>query len=227
MIKYVLWDIDGTLLNFHLAEENAIRACFDQYGLGDLSDDRLGVYRKINNKYWKALERGEITRIEVLEGRFRDFFEKYGYNTEIVSDFNISFQENLGKTYVFNDEAYETLSKLSGKYKQYAATNGSAIAQEGKLKGAGLDSIFEDVFISEKIGFEKPNIEFFDYIFDTVGSREKSEYVIIGDSLTSDIRGGNNSGIKTIWFNPDRLEREKDIDFDYEVNSLEEVLDIL
>ena len=83
------------------------------------------------------------------------------------------------------------------------------------------------IFISEKIGFEKPNIEFFDYIFDTVGSREKSEYVIIGDSLTSDIRGGNNAGIKTIWFNPDRLEKDKDIDFDYEVINLEEVLDIL
>ena len=150
MIKYILWDVDGTLLNFHLAEENAIRACFDQYGLGDLSEDRLGVYRKINNKYWKALERGEITRIEVLEGRFREFFEKYGYNTEIVSDFNISFQENLGKTYVFNDKAYETVNKLGAKYEQYAATNGSAIAQEGKLKGAGLESLFEDVFISEK-----------------------------------------------------------------------------
>lgn len=222
-----MWDVDGTLLNFHLAEENAIRACFDEYGLGELSDDRLAVYRKINNKYWKALERGEITRLEVLEGRFREFFEKYGYDTEIVSDFNISFQESLGKTYVFNDKAYETVNKLGDRYKQYAATNGSAIAQEGKLKGAGLDTIFEDVFISEKIGFEKPSKEFFDYIFDTIGSREKSQYVIIGDSLTSDIRGGNNAGIKTIWFNPDRLEQDKDIDFDYEVINLEEVLDIL
>ncbi len=227
MIKYVLWDVDGTLLNFHLAEENAIRACFDEYGLGDLSDDRLAVYRKINNKYWKALERGEITRLEVLEGRFREFFQKFGYDTDIVSDFNISFQENLGKTYVFNDKAYETVNKLGDRYKQYAATNGFAIAQEGKLKGAGLDTIFEDVFISEKIGFEKPSKEFFDYIFDTIGSREKSQYVIIGDSLTSDIRGGNNAGIKTIWFNPDRLEKDKDIDFDYEVINLEEVLDIL
>lgn len=227
MIKYVLWDVDGTLLNFHLAEENAIRACFDEYGLGDLSEERLKDYRKINNKYWKALEKGEIRRIEVLEGRFREFFQKYGYDTSIVSDFNISFQENLGKTYVFNDNAYETVNKLGEKYKQYAATNGSAIAQEGKLKGAGLESIFEDVFISEKIGFEKPSKEFFDYIFDTVGSREKSEYVIIGDSLTSDIRGGRNAGIKTIWFNPDRLEKDKDIDFDYEVDSLEQVLDIL
>ncbi len=227
MIKYVLWDVDGTLLNFHLVEENAIRACFDEYGLGDLSDDRLAVYRKINNKYWKALERGEITRLEVLEGRFREFFQKFGYDTDIVSDFNISFQENLGKTYVFNYKAYETVNKLGDRYKQYAATNGSAIAQEGKLKGAGLDTIFEDVFISEKIGFEKPSKEFFDYIFDTIGSREKSQYVIIGDSLTSDIKGGNNAGIKTIWFNPDRLEKDKDIDFDYEVNSLEEVLDIL
>lgn len=222
-----MWDVDGTLLNFHLAEENAIRACFDEYGLGDLSEDRLKDYRKINNKYWKALERGEIRRIEVLEGRFREFFQKYGYDTSIASDFNISFQENLGKTYVFNNKAYETVNKLGEKYKQYAATNGSAIAQEGKLKGAGLESIFEDVFISEKIGFEKPSKEFFNYIFNTIGSKDKSEYVIIGDSLTSDIRGGINAGIKTVRFNPDKHKRDKDIDFDYEVNSLEEVLDIL
>ena len=227
MIKYVLWDVDGTLLNFHLAEENAIRACFDEYGLGDLSEERLKDYRKINNKYWKSLEKGEIRRIEVLEGRFREFFQKYGYDTSIVSDFNISFQENLGKTYVFNDKAYETVNKLGEKYKQYAATNGSAIAQEGKLKGAGLECIFEEVFISEKIGYEKPSKEFFDYIFNTIGSRDKSEYVIIGDSPTPDIRGGRNAGIKTIWFNPDRLEKDKDIDFGYEVKNLEEVLDIL
>ena len=227
MIKYVLWDVDGTLLNFHLAEENAIRACFDEYGLGDLSEEGLNDYRKINNKYWKALEKGKIRRIEVLEGRFREFFQKYGYDTSIVSDFNISFQENLGKTYVFNNKAYETVNKLGEKYKQYAATNGSSIAQEGKLKGAGLESIFEDVFISERIGYEKPSKKFFDYIFNTIGSRDTSEYVIIGDSLTSDIRGGRNAGIKTVWFNPDKEEKDQDIDFDYEVNNLEEVLDIL
>lgn len=227
MIKYVLWDVDGTLLNFHLAEENAIRACFDEYGLGDLSEEGLNDYRKINNKYWKALEKGKIRRIEVLEGRFREFFQKYGYDTSIVSDFNISFQENLGKTYVFNNKAYETVNKLGEKYKQYAATNGSSIAQEGKLKGAGLESIFEDVFISERIGYEKPSKKFFDYIFNTIGSRDTSEYLIIGDSLTSDIRGGRNAGIKTVWFNPDKEEKDKDIDFDYEVNNLEEVLDIL
>lgn len=222
-----MWDVDGTLLNFHLAEENAIRACFDEYGLGDLSEEGLNDYRKINNKYWKALEKGKIRRIEVLEGRFREFFQKYGYDTSIVSDFNISFQENLGKTYVFNNKAYETVNKLGEKYKQYAATNGSSIAQEGKLKGAGLESIFEDVFISERIGYEKPSKKFFDYIFNTIGSRDTSEYVIIGDSLTSDIRGGRNAGIKTVWFNPDKEEKDKDIDFDYEVNNLEEVLDIL
>lgn len=227
MIKYVLWDIDGTLLNFHIAEENAIRSCFEEYKLGEISDKMLEVYRSINNKYWKALEKGKVTRIEVLEGRFEDFFKKYSIDTSIVKDFNISFQKNLAKTYVFNDNAYETVKKLNGKYKQYAASNGSAIAQRGKLKRAGLDGIFKDVFISEQIGFEKPNPEFFNYVFDKIGSHDKSEYVIIGDSLTSDILGGNLSAIKTIWFNPDCLESEPKIHFDYEINNLKEVLEIL
>lgn len=227
MIKYILWDIDGTLLNFSMAESNAMRACFAEYNLGELSDDRLEVYKNINDKYWKRLERGEISRIEVLEGRFTEFFSQYGYNTDVVSDFNISYQKNLGKTYVFNDNAYETVIKLNSKYSQYAATNGSIIAQKGKLKGAGLDGVLKDVFISELIGYEKPSEKFFSYIFDSIGSFKREEYVIIGDSLTSDITGGNRAGIKTIWFNPDGLSNPNNVCYDYEIKNLSEVLNIL
>lgn len=227
MIKYILWDIDGTLLNFSMAEANAMRACFAEYNLGTLSDDRLSVYKNINDKYWKRLERGEISRIEVLEGRFREFFSLYGYSTDVVSDFNISYQENLGKTYVFNDNAYETVIKLNSKYNQYAATNGSIIAQKGKLKGAGLDGVLKDVFISELIGYEKPSEKFFSYIFNSIGSNNREEYVMIGDSLTSDITGGNRAGIKTIWFNPYSLENPNNIVYDYEIKNLGEVLNIL
>lgn len=227
MIKYILWDIDGTLLNFSMAEANAMRACFAEYNLGELSDDRLKVYKSINDKYWKRLERGEISRIEVLEGRFTEFFSQYGYNTDVVSDFNISYQENLGKTYVFNDNAYETVMKLNSKYNEYAATNGSIIAQKGKLKGAGLDGVLKEVFISELIGYEKPSEKFFSYIFDSIGSYKREEYVIIGDSLTSDMAGGNRAGIKTIWFNPDGLSNPNNVDYDYEIKNLSEVLNIL
>ena len=227
MIKYILWDIDGTLLNFSMAEANAMRACFAEYNLGELSDDRLKVYKNINDKYWKRLEKGEISRIEVLEGRFKEFFSLYGYSTDVVSDFNISYQENLGKTYVFNDNAYETVIKLNSNYKQYAATNGSIIAQKGKLKGAGLDGVLKDVFISELIGYEKPSEKFFSYIFNSIGSNNREEYVIIGDSLTSDIAGGNRAGIKTIWFNPDGLSNPNNVGYDYEIKNLSEVLNIL
>lgn len=227
MIKHILWDIDGTLLNFSLAEAKAMRACFKEFGLGELSDERLSIYKEINNKYWKALEKGELTRIEVLEGRFEEFFKMFDYDQSVVPDFNISFQKNLGKTYVFNKNAHDTITALSKKYKQYAATNGSIIAQEGKLKGTGLDKILKDVFISELIGYEKPSVEFFSYVFKKIGSANKDEYVIIGDSLSSDIKGGNQAGIKTIWFNPDGLVNEDKIDVDYEIENLLEVLDIL
>lgn len=227
MIKYVLWDIDGTLLNFSLAEAKAIRACFEEFGFGDLTDDRLDEYKKINMKYWKALERGEISRQEVLEGRFREFFEKYSYDTRRVAAFNIRYQENLGKTYVFNKNAYEAVRYLSKNYIQFAATNGLAVAQNGKLEGAGLDKIFKESFISELIGYEKPSYEFFSYVFDRVGSAKKDEYIIIGDSLTSDIAGGLRVGIKTIWFNPEKIDKPDDITVDYEINDLIEVKNIL
>ncbi|MDO5026351.1 MAG: YjjG family noncanonical pyrimidine nucleotidase [Tissierellia bacterium] len=227
MIKYVLWDVDATLLNFSLAESAAMRSCFNLYGFENLTDDKLMDYKKINQSYWKRLERGEITRKDVLEGRFYEFFKKYSYDVDKVADFNLSFQKALGQTYVFNDRAKETIDRLSSFYDQYAVTNGSVTAQEGKLKGSGLDKQLKDVFISEKIGYEKPAKEFFDYVFKSIGSYDKSKYIIIGDSLTSDIKGGNIAGIKTVWFNPSLKINETTINPDFEIDRLDQVIEIL
>lgn len=101
-MKKILWDIDGTLLNFDLAETAAIYKCFEIFNLDKPTEDMLKTYKNINNIYWERLERNEVTRDEVLLGRFRDFFEKYGIQTDIVEDFNHNYQIELGKTYVFN-----------------------------------------------------------------------------------------------------------------------------
>lgn len=227
MIKYVLWDIDGTLLDFDLAEDNSIRHCFEHFGLGTCSDEQLLDYKKINDKYWKALERGEISKKEVLEGRFIEFFSKYGIDDSITEDFNAYYQKALGSSSEFNPFAEEVVAYLRNKYRQFGATNGTKVAQEGKLQRSGLDESLEKVFISEELGIEKPSTEFFDHVFAYTDDYDKNSYVIIGDSLTSDIQGGVNAEIKTIWFNPKGHKNHLDLAIDYEISSLDQVKEIL
>ena len=222
-MKKILWDIDGTLLNFDLAETAAINKCFEIFKLEKPTEDMLKTYKNINNIYWERLERNEVTRDEVLLGRFRDFFNKFGIQTDIVEDFNHNYQIELGKTYVFNPYGKEVVKKLASKYDQYAVTNGSLTAQRGKLEGSDLNKIFKESFISELIGFEKPDERFFEYVFDKIGSRNLEDYVIIGDSLTSDMLGGVRANIKTIWFNPLGKENHLDLPIDLEIKYLNEV----
>ena len=226
-MKKILWDIDGTLLNFDLAETAAIYKCFEIFNLDKPTEDMLKTYKNINNIYWKKLERNEVTRDEVLVGRFRVFFEKNGIDTQLAEEFNHNFQLELGKTYVFNPYGSEVVKSLNNKYDQYAVTNGSLTAQKGKLAGSDLNNILKDSFISELVGFEKPDIRFFDYVFDKIGSYDLDDYVIIGDSLTSDMQGGINAKIKTIWFNPGGDENYLNLPIDFEIKSLKEVPEVL
>ncbi len=225
--KVILWDIDGTLLNFEEAEKYAIRKCFSDFNFGECTDEMLKAYIVINRGYWKALERGEITKNEVLVGRFRDFFGKYNLDVSKAADFNDDYQIRLGDTIVFYPNALEVFKTIKGKLPQYAVTNGTKVAQDRKLKNSGLDVLFDGVFISEEIGIEKPMIGFFDKVFDEIGTYDPNEVLIIGDSLTSDIQGGNNAGIATCWFNPEKIENDTRLRIDYEITDLIQVLDIL
>lgn len=222
-MKKILWDIDGTLLNFDLAETIAINNCFDIFDLEKPTEEMIRAYKKINTNYWERLERNEVTRAEVLVGRFKDFFDKFEIKFDNVSDFNHSYQVQLGKTYVFNPHGKEVVKKLASHYEQYAVTNGSLTAQKGKLEGSSLNNILQDSFISELIGYEKPDKRFFAYVFDKIGSHELDDYVIIGDSLTSDMLGGVKAKIKTIWYNPRAKENHLNLPIDIEIRSLGEV----
>lgn len=245
--KYILWDIDGTLLDFIAAEKVAIRACFEKFEMGECTDEMIARYSKINRKYWEALERGEITKQEVLVGRYREFFETEGLDVSKAEPFNDEYQIRLGDTCVFRDGGYEIVSKLKGRVVQYAVTNGTSRAQERKLINSGLDKLLDGVYISDKIGFEKPTSQFFVPVFEAISKLEKEtnkeinneinkginkginkdEVLIIGDSLTSDIRGGNNVGIKTCWYNPKGEDNNQGAHVDYEITNLNEIYDII
>lgn len=227
MIKVILWDIDATLLDFKAAERAAIRAGFEKFGLGECTDGMMARYSALNKRCWEMLERGEIEKKEMLVKRFRDFFAAEGIAPDCAAEFNASYQIALGDTVVFRDNGYELVKKLHGKYRQFIVTNGTQVAQERKLKNSGLGELVEGAFISDAIGFEKPSKEFFDYALEKIGSYAKNEILIIGDSLTSDIQGGNNAGIVCCWYNPNHEKNTKQVRVDYEIDDLWQAEEIL
>lgn len=227
MYKYLLWDIDGTILDFVASERCAIKELFKRFKLGECTDEMIQIYSKINVKYWDALARNELTKPEVLIGRFNEFFTLMNIDTGVAEDFNKAYQLALGDYCIFVKDAKEILLSQKGKYTIVAVTNGTKIAQTKKLKASGLNKIFDSIFISEDVGFEKPNVEFFRYVFDTLNIKDKSEVLIIGDSLASDIQGGINAGIDTCWYNPKHTENKGNLKITYEIDDLKKIEEIL
>ena len=227
MIKTILWDVDGTLLDFKAAESAAIKSLFEEFSLGTCSENMLQRYSQINSSYWQRLEANEITKPQVLVGRFQQFFGEIGVNTAIAEEFNRQYQIRLGDTVVYRDNSIDIIKKFRGKVKQYVVTNGTIVAQKKKLRLSGLGDLMDGIFISDEIGVEKPNRAFFDAVFNTVQPENLSEVIIVGDSLTSDIRGGNNAGILTCWYNPEQKPQPQDYRIDYVISDLHQVLTII
>ena len=227
MIKVILWDIDGTLLDFIKAEYAAIKKCFEVFQLGECTDEMISRYSKINRGYWERLERKEITKPEVLVGRFRDFFSGENIDTNCAEEFNKEYQIRLGDTICFCDDSYELIKSFKDRVKQYAVTNGTKIAQDKKLVKSGLIDLFDDIFISEEVGYEKPDIRFFEHVWAKIGAYKPDEVMIVGDSLTSDIQGGNNAGFVCCWYNPKRANNNSCLKIDYEITNLNQILEIV
>ena len=225
--RYLLWDIDGTILNFELAERAAIRSLFDRFKLGDCSDEMLMYYSQINKRYWQLMESGKIKKDKMLVERFIEFFSYKGINADIAAEFNKEYQIALCDTIVFNDDAMDIIKHQKKTCKIIIVTNGTEVVQEKKLERSGLNDIVDNVFISELVGFEKPNIKFFEKVILEVGIKDLKEALIIGDSLTSDIQGGHNIGIDTCWYNPKNEENTTLLSPIYTIRNLHELENII
>ena len=167
-INVILWDVDGTLLDFSAAERRALEDCFRSFQMGPCTPELLARYSQINRTYWRRLERGELTKPQVLLGRFEEFFAQEGLNCRDIPAFNQEYQLRLGDTVVFRDDAGSLVARLKGRVRQYAVTNGTRVAQERKLSRSGLDRMLDGVFISEIVGTEKPGAAFFDAVFSQI-----------------------------------------------------------
>ena len=227
MISTILWDVDGTLLDFIAAEKAAIKTLFGEFNLGQCSDEMIKRYSEINKTYWQRLERGEITKQEVLVGRFKEFFKSEGIDISVVEEFNSLYQLRLGDTIVYHDDSLEIIKSLQGRVRQYVVSNGTVEAQSKKLRLSGLGELVDGIFLSEQIGVEKPNIEFFDKVLEEIKPADRSSILIVGDSLTSDIQGGNNAGIVTCWYNPLGDKAPDKYRIDYEISDLHQIYEII
>lgn len=222
----ILWDVDQTLLDFQRSECYAVRYCFEQFGL-TASDEIVRLYSEINTGFWKRIERGEINKKEALEERFRRLFKCLGIKDIDAAEFQKLYAEALGSVYYFQDNSYELVKKLKGKYRQYLVTNGISYTQRKKLTLSGLDQLVEDIFVSEEIGAPKPQKEYFKKCFAKIPGFCKDNTIIVGDSLSSDMLGGSRMGIATCWYNPLGLENTTEVIIDYEIKDLNEILFIL
>ena len=227
MITTILWDVDGTLLDFNAAERAAIRTLFAEFGLGECTDEMLARYSVINSGFWQRLERNELTKAQILTERFVQFFSEYGIDTRIVPEFNARYQLTLGDTIVYRDDSLNVIKALKGKVRQYVVSNGTVAAQTKKLKRSKIGELMDGVFLSEELGIEKPNAGFFEKVFAVIRPADLSEVMIVGDSLTSDISGGMNAGIRTCWYDPERKPDPADCRIDYVIHDLHELYDCL
>lgn len=225
MIKTLLWDVDGTLLDFLAAEQYGMRKCLAEIGV-ELTDEMLSCYSAINRSWWEKLERSEATRRDVFVERLREFFAVYGIAYDDYDRFNTRYQEALGEAAFPMDDCLTLLAKLKPLYKLYLVTNGSKRAQELKLAKSGLDKLADGIFISEEVGVQKPLKAFFDVVKEKTGYVDE-ETLIIGDSLSSDMLGGNNAGVRCCWYNPKGAQPKDGVKVDYEIRNLWELCEIL
>ncbi len=227
MIQTVFWDVDETLLDFGAAQRAALKTLFSEFGLGPCTDAMVDRYDAINHIFWGRLERGEITKPEVLIGRFRQFFSEYGIDPAVSVPFNDRYQLCLGDTIVCRDDCLALLDFLKGKVRQCVVSNGTVIAQTKKLDRSGIGRRMDGVFLSEALGAEKPSPAFFEKVFDAIGPVDRSEVMIVGDSLTSDMQGGMNAGIVTCWYNRTGNPVPEGYRIDHVIKNLWELLPLL
>lgn len=225
MIKNIFLDLDDTILDFHKGEIVALSATFRSLGI-EPTDEVIKKYREINRECWRKLETGEYTRYEVLHKRFDLLFEYL--SLDLSSERAQSeYEVRLSMEHPFIEGGRELLDALYGKYRLYIASNGTALVQDRRIAESGIEKYFDGIFISERIGYDKPSREFFDIAFSKIDDFKKEETVFLGDSLTSDIKGANGAGITSVYFNKNGIKNDTDITPCYEITKLRDFLEIV
>lgn len=224
--ELILFDLDGTLFDYNKAEEYALKKSLEDFRIDCNFSSCLEEYRKINKAVWKEFEKGKIDLEELRLKRFYILFNFLQIERNI-KEFSEKYLYFISKTSFITEGAEEIISCLRPDYKLALASNGIYSVQYERLKRSSLSPYFDIFVISEEIGFAKPDPNFFDCVFEKARHSDKNTALIVGDSLSSDIKGGLDFGIDTCWFNPGKVAKEGDISPTYEIEELPQVKDII
>ena len=224
--KYLLFDLDHTLLDFDAAEDIALSQLLKEEGVVDIQAYK-DYYVPMNKALWKDLEQKKITKAELINTRFAKLFAHFGIEKDgaYLAERYQFFLSKQGQTFPGVENLLKKL--ISKGYELYAATNGITYIQTGRLEQSGITPFFKEIFISENLHTQKPDAEFYEKIGARIPNFDKNQTLMIGDSLSADIQGGNNAGIDTIWYNPHHLENKTQAQPTYEVDSYQALLDCL
>ena len=221
MYEFLLLDLDDTILDFKKAEYIALCKTLRSFSL-EPTEEVCARYSHINQLHWEMLERKELSREQVKVGRFQMLFREYGLqvDSQVCAQ---RYMENLSQGHYFLPGAQEAVQRLSETYKLYLVSNGTTDVQLRRLESAGIGKYFQEVFISQEVGVDKPDEEFFRRCFARIPGFDKRKAMIVGDSLTSDILGGIHAGITTCWVNPKHKPAREDIPADYQIEALSDL----
>jgi 2-haloacid dehalogenase len=224
--QWLLFDADGTLFDYDKAEIRALQRAFESFGF-DFKPKFAQIYRLINAQIWQEFERGEVTQIDLRTKRFALLSEAVEIEFDPLN-FSQMYLRYLGEAHYLIAGAQEILEILSGEIGLMLITNGLKDVQRSRLSRSSIQQYFSDVVISEEVGAAKPDQRIFEVAFQKMGIPQKKDVLMIGDSLTSDIRGGNQYGIDVCWFNPEqKICDQEDVSYQYEITQLSELLPII
>ncbi len=219
--KWLLLDADGTLFDYDRAEATALQRVFEQFG-HEFQSAYAVAYQRINHEIWRQFEQGQISQDRLRTRRFELLFEAVDVESDPV-EFSATYIQNLAEGAYLIDGAEEVVKSLVGRVGLVLITNGLKEVQRSRLARSTISDCFSDVVISDEIGAAKPDTRIFQVAFERMAHPKKADVLIVGDSLTSDIKGGNAYGIDACWFNPNRLVCDQDVEIRYEIRHLDEL----
>jgi len=223
--KTLLFDVDDTLLDFQLTEKKALQALFQEEEL-TLTDEIEATYKKINSQLWRDFEQGKTDKKTVTDTRFSLLFAQLNKTVD-GKKMGEQYRYHLGQGHDLLGNSKEIIERLQPDYELYIVTNGVAKTQYQRLNDSNMATFFNDIFVSEEVGYQKPMKEYFDHVFERIPNFEREKTMIIGDSLASDIQGGNLANIQTLWLNPSKQPATQAIQPTYEISRLDDIFSIL
>lgn len=224
--KAILFDADGTLLDYERAESFALKQSFVSLKIRVNDADILELYRRINGRLWREFELGSINADDVKIERFRRLLTQSGIAAS-ADELSNAYLQKLEEAGFLIPGAKAVLRELRSTSRLSLVTNGFSRVQRSRLSLAGITGYFEHIIISEEVGSQKPEPEIFTHSMKLLAPINRDEVLFVGDSLASDIKGGNDAGIDTCWYNPMKKERGREIIPRFEIARLEDIAELV